>query len=157
MLYEIKGGAQVDLRFFHPSEFQGWFDRMSPRLLVLLDSLRFQWDRPIRISGAEGAVGRRLGDSSLSQHNAERWGEVRAVDVLPQGVEDVFSLQDLYQFAISVGFTGIGLYKWASGYGLHLDVRIDAEPGEPAVWGAVDDPLGRRQYVGVSEFLERVA
>jgi len=54
----------------------------------------------------------------------------RAADIKwPVGV----SKHDAFQAAIQTGFTGIGVYPW----GMHVDIRSDRKPGDPATWGRV--------------------
>ncbi len=150
----------VKLYYFKPAEFHrgvDWFDLMDTRLLVLLDSLRHQWRQPIYISQHDDALGRRQGDS-YSQHNIERWGEVRAADIIPRGIRNDDDANRFVYLATDVGFTGIGVYPdWNQGVGLHLDTRIDAKPGSPAVWGAVNNEMGQQRYVTITEALEAIA
>ena len=147
----------IDLRFFEEEEFGGWFSSCSPRLLILLDALRFQWGAPIRVSRAQGAIGRRLGEGAKSQHNIDRWGEVRAVDVFPSGLVTREDVDSFLLSAISIGITGIGFYPdWSGGFGFHLDVREDREPGYPATWGRVDTRL-EKQYVSIDAAMEKIA
>jgi hypothetical protein len=146
------------LYYFRPVEFGEWWQMMDPRLLVLLDSLRHQWGKPIRISADDAAIGRNLGGSSLSQHNADKWGVVRAVDVFPEMLTSSFDAEDFVDLATRVGFTGIGVYPhWTGGIGVHLDTRVDAEPGNPAKWGAVNNAMGKQRYVALSEALEVIS
>jgi hypothetical protein len=143
--------------FFEPHEFERdhvqWWQHLSPRLLILLDSFRFQWGKPVRVSGHKHAVGRHLGES-FSQHNFDRWDEVRAVDVQPDGM---VTRDDAYRavlLAQSVGFTGIGLYPhWSGGPGLHLDVRHERAPGHAVTWGGVRAASGQ-VYVSLNDALE---
>lgn len=151
-----------DLRYFHKSEFGAWWNRMSPRLLVLLDSLRHQWGQPIRISPADGALGRHARDG-LTQHNIDKWGEVRAADIFPDGVATMDEAERFYALAKRVGFTGIGVYPDARPSAMfHLDVRVDANPGQPATWGAlrrmVASPAEQDdwRYVSLDEALREV-
>ena len=145
----------MKLHYFSPEEFHGWYDKMSPELLVKLDVLRHQWGRPIRISPAPGAVGR--DDNSQSQHNYGAHGEVRAVDVFPAGV---ITEEDAERFILSAtdcGFRGIGVYAdWSPSIGFHLDVRPDKDIGYPATWGAVNNELGAQKYVTMAEALEAI-
>lgn len=148
------------LYFFQRAEFYrdavDWFDQMDPRLLVMLDILRHRWRRPIRISAHPAALGRRDGNSE-SQHNVDRWGQVRAADVQPAGVETEEEAYQFYLAAKGVGFTGIGVYPhWVNGVGFHLDVRADRDPGNPAVWGGVM-VNGSQTYVSAHDGFEAVA
>lgn len=126
------------MRHFSQFEFGIWYEAMSPRLLELLDAFREAWGRPVRISPDGGALGRHLGPDATSQHNWDRWGEVRAADVIPAAMISRPLAESAIVLAKSVGFTGIGLYTfWASGPGLHLDVRADRLAGDPALWGQI--------------------
>lgn len=123
-----------------------WWSRTSPRLLVLLDLFREHWSAPVVISPHHRAIGRHDG---TSQHNVERWGEVRAVDIMPDGLDD--RRHEAVTLARRVGFTGIGLYPdWQPSAGLHLDVRIDRVPGNPAMWGGVRRD-GRQVLVSIED------
>ena len=126
---------------------------MDTRLLVLLDSLRHQWGAAIMISPATGSLGRSLGNS-LSQHNIDKWGQVRAADVFVEGVNSIPTAAAFIDLATDVGFTGIGIYPdWEPSIGFHLDTRVDARPGRPAKWGGVRTMQGQR-YVTLSDALE---
>ena len=145
----------MKLHYFDKDEFHGWYDKMSPELLVKLDVLRHQWGRPIRISPAPGAVGR--DDDSQSQHNWGRWGEVRAVDVFPIGVVTEDDAERFALVATDCGFRGVGLYShWSPSIGFHLDVRPDKDIGYPATWGAVNSELGKQKYVTMAEAMEAI-
>jgi hypothetical protein len=96
---------------------------------------------PVSISLAPGAVGRNFGPDVDSQHNFDRWGEVRAVDVFVEGVDSKAQASRVLDIATSVGFTGVGVYPdWKNNdgdpqVGFHLDVREVREMGVPAMWG----------------------
>lgn len=140
------------MKHFAPTEFQGWFYKLSPVLKDKLDALREELGVPVHLSKAEGSIGRRLGPDSLTQHNFDRWGEVRAVDgYVPEGV----NINDFYDACVSVGFTGIGLYKgWAHKYGFHVDVREDRKPKMPATWGGIySAETGKTDYVGIHQVM----
>lgn len=154
--------SQPRLHYFDRNEFRGWWENMSPRLLVMLDVLRHQWGRPIEISGADGALGRAMGES-LSQHNITKWGEVRAADVFPQGVATMDDAERFTAAAKLVGFTGIGVYPDAMpSVMFHLDIRIDRQPGNPATWGGLRRMIGSPaedddwRYVSLDEALREV-
>lgn len=145
------------LYHFSPGEFTRagaeWFSAMSPRLLVMLDLLRFRWGRPIHISKHPRAVGRHDGESD-SQHNFDKWGEVRAVDVQPANIHNRDDAYRFYLMAVELGFTGIGFYpQWALTPGFHLDVREPRRPGYPATWGVIARE-GRTIQVSVNDALE---
>ena len=130
------------LRYFQPSEFREWWPLMSTELLNKLDEFRHRLGVPVTISPASGALGRKLG-ASTSQHNVDLWGEVRAVDVMFNGV----SLERAYEVAKQVGFTGIGAYPdWQPSPGLHLDVR----QAPLALWSGIKEG-GKQVYKGISE------
>jgi hypothetical protein len=124
----------MNLRYFKESEFNrngvNWFDKMNPELLIRLDALRGVWGAPIYLSQHPRGIGRM--DDSGSQHNYNKWGEVRAVDCFPSGS---YLHREFYELAQEIGITGIGYYpNWKQGDllrgGFHLDVRP-----EPAQWG----------------------
>ena len=71
---------------FTQEEFREWSEDMSPRLVTMLDVLRFRLVRPIAISASEYALGRNLGRGKMSEHNVDEWGEVLAVDCFIGGV-----------------------------------------------------------------------
>lgn len=123
------------MKYFSEHEFNGWYGRLSPELKIALDTFRGVWGYPVIISPAEGAVGRHLGDSK-SQHNIDKWGEVRAVDIFPYGLDSYSDAVRAIQCAKESGFTGIGIYpEWSPQCGMHVDVR----PGNHiATWGQVD-------------------
>lgn len=145
------------LYYFKPHEFRRgeaeWFCMMSPRLLVLLDLLRFRWGRPIHLSAAAGAIGRHAGPEHDSQHNVDLWHEVRALDVIPEGLTERDHLNRFYRLAAECGFTGIGFYPQWHQPGFHLDAREDRLPGYPATWGALDG-AGGNVYVSFTDALD---
>lgn len=131
---------------FHRNREQ-WIDRVDRRLLVMLDLLRFKWGKPINVSSHPDAVGRYKG-SSLSQHNIAQWGNVRAVDIIPNGIRTYDDAYSFYMLAIELGFTGVGFYPdWEPSPGFHVDVRYDVQPGYPVTWG----------YVGKAPDITRVS
>ncbi|MBN4053998.1 hypothetical protein JYT97_03840 [Haliea sp. AH-315-K21] len=144
--------------YFAAGEFGPWFDLMSPVLLTKLDMFRDLWGSPVIVSGAVGGVGRNDGPFGASQHNVDRWGEVRGIDVFPQvpdgngGYKYMTSIVDrerALRIAREVGFTGIGIYTDTSpGNMLHLDVREDRTEYVPALWSRVGG-----EYLGISQGL----
>ena len=64
---------------FSAEEFREWSDDMSPRLVTMLDVLRFKLGGPIEISLSEYALGRELGVGKMSEHNIDHWCECRSV------------------------------------------------------------------------------
>ena len=47
-------------QYFTQEEFRDWADDMSPRLVTMLDVLRFRLGSPIAVSGSKNALGRNL-------------------------------------------------------------------------------------------------
>lgn len=117
---------------FQRFDFGAW--PMAPRLVALLNEFATRIEAiggRVFVSPAAGAVGRHDGVSGTSQHNVDRWGEVRAVDVMLTGV----ALRTAADIAAAVGFHGIGAYPdWLPSPGLHLDVRADRTAANPATW-----------------------
>jgi hypothetical protein len=132
------------MKNFAEHEFQGYFDDISVTLVVMLDVLRNLWGKRIHVSRASGAVGRE--DDSNSQHNLNKWGEVRAIDILPEGIDTREEAEEFYGLCKEMGFTGIGFYPEWSKPGFHLDVR----PGKYAEWGAYYDN-GKQKYFSITE------
>ena len=129
------------LNYFSASEFGVWYPLMNRDLLLKLDAFRERWGRPVAISGNAAALGRH--DDSESQHNVTRWGEVRAVDVFPEGMNSAAERQRAFDIAKAVGFTGIGLYTDTSaGNMLHVDVREPKSHGYVATWSRVAGEYG---------------
>lgn len=152
---EVKKDMSVwgNLKYFQRQDFQPWDNVMSEDLLEKLDKLRSVLGVAISPSKHPRAIGRHLGQENTSQHNVDRWGEVRAVDVFIKGVEDTNDTYDVVQKAIQVGFTGIGVYPDAKqGMMFHFDVREGREAGSPALWARVDG-----EYVGIGEVLPMMA
>lgn len=111
-------------KYFKPEEFRGWYDKMNKELILKLNYLRHLWGKPIVISPVNGAIGRHAGNSR-SRHNIDYYGEVKAIDIFPQGIEyDKKKALDFYLLAKKVGFGGIGVYPhWKPSIGFHLDIR----------------------------------
>ena len=148
---------------FQDVEFREWADDMSPRLVTLLDVLRFKCGSPIEPSLNAGALGRRLGAGSQSAHNVDVWGQVLAVDFFVSGVFGREQAEEIVNLMRGLGFTGIGVYtdtrnnRGVEQVMFHGDVRPTAAMGNPATWGRVNGnytsliaaiqslPLGGRQ------------
>ena len=138
-------GKQVHLHWFKPAEFnrggQNWYPMISPYLLVLLDVARTMHGRPVYVSGHNRAVGRFDGRNNDSQHNFDRWDEVRGIDLFFEGSGEPGAVEFIADMLDEIGFTGIGLYpQWRNNQGeirpgFHVDVRSDRRPGDPATWG----------------------
>lgn len=139
------------LRHFGKHEFGRWAPYMSGELLFMLDETREQYGDQIWISPAPGALGRFIGNSK-SMHNIERWGEIRAVDVMPLGMDTPEEYEAFFELAKSVGWTGIGIYPdWQPRPGAHLDNRPDRKVGSPAKWSAFRDKNGKQQYYAIDK------
>lgn len=150
----------IKLYYFSETEFtrggRNWYPAMDPRLLVLLDVFRFRWGRRVAISAHPAALGRDLPLTELSDHNVTLHKAVLAADVIPEGCSSRADLQRALSLATELGFTSIGIYPdWRPSPGLHLGVRRERRPGDPAVWGAIASDDGQ-QYVTVSEALDRL-
>lgn len=136
-------GLIMNAQHFAFEEFRDWADDMSPRLVTMLDVLRFMCGHPIEISGSDMALGRELGFSNESAHNIDRWGEVLAADVFVSGVYKREQVEGIVDLARKIGFTGIGVYSdTTNNYGeeqpmFHFDVRPTEDMGSPATWGRV--------------------
>ena len=118
-------------------------DDMSPRLVTMLDVLRFRLGRPIAISASEYALGRNLGVGKMSEHNIDEWGEVLAVDCFVSGVYNRAQAESVVYEAEGIGFTGIGVYSDTDNNQgddqvmFHLGVRPNELMGSPATWGRI--------------------
>ena len=129
---------------FSAEEFRAWADDMSPRLVTMLDILRFRLGSPIAVSGSEYALGRNLGRGKMSEHNIDEWGEVLAVDCFIGGVYNRIQAEAVAHEAEAIGFTGIGVYSdTRNNQGqeqvmFHLGVRPNEDMGSPATWGRVN-------------------
>lgn len=142
--------TRASMKYFVESEFNGYYSTLSNDLKRKLDKFRAKWGEPVNISQAPGAVGRY--DDSNSQHNINKWGETRAIDVFPtkngQRLTDIEDVQRAVNIAIDVGFTGIGVYTDTyNGAMLHLDVR----DGDLATWGRING-----EYVGIDSAIDDV-
>lgn len=128
---------------FSPDEFRQWSDDMSPRLVTLMDVLRFRIGSPIVISPHPDSLGRELGRNAESAHNIDHWGEVLAADFFVPHITTRGAAEDVIRAMESLGFTGIGLYT-DTVYGgeplpmFHGDVRPTRDMGAPATWGRVN-------------------
>lgn len=149
-----KAAMQPKLQHFAAGEFGLWYPLMNQELLLKLDAFREAWGAPVEISKAAGSLGRHGGDAG-SQHNVDRWGKVNAVDTFPKvpdgvgGYRYIETAQErnrAYQIALSVGFTGIGIYTDTTpGNLLHVDVR---QAERVATWSRVAG-----EYKGLYEVL----
>ena len=146
--------------YFAESEFRGWSEKMSPCLLIRLDQFRALWSNPVIISPAPGSLGRYLGAGDTSQHNYNKWGEVRAVDFMPmletgqpgeyRGA-DKNELKTAVDIAFQVGFAGVGAYPYWKPYpGLHGDVR----QAKRAKWVGLHNTNGKQYYTGMGAYFD---
>ena len=128
---------------FSQEEFREWGEEMSPRLVTMLDVLRFRLGSAIEISASDAALGRNLGRDKLSEHNVDHWGEVLAVDCFIGGVYNRAQTEAVVYEAEGIGFTGIGVYSDThNNQGddqvmFHLGVRSNELMGSPATWGRI--------------------
>lgn len=127
---------------FTSDEFREWADDMSPRLVTLLDVLRFRIGSPIVISPNPDSLGRELGQHDESAHNIDYWGEVLAADFFVPHVSTRGAVEDVLHNMEQLGFTGIGLYTDTQYHGrplpmVHGDVRPNRDMGQPAIWGRI--------------------
>ena len=130
--YRTVKNENLDLKYFKSAEFGVWWPLMSRDLLLKLDKFREKWGAPVVISSHPKALGRE--DESGSMHNILKWGEVRAVDIFPRGMDTLADRQRAFNIARSVGFNGVGVYTDTLPYNmLHLDNRE-----VPVHWSRVD-------------------
>ena len=128
---------------FTQEEFRDWAEDMSPRLVTMLDVLRFRLGSPIEVSGSKYALGLNLGVGKMSEHNIDHWGEVLAVDCFIGGVYNRAQAEAVVHEAEGIGFTGIGVYSDThNNQGddqvmFHLGVRPNELMGSPATWGRI--------------------
>lgn len=149
----FKAVTKPSLNHFTPLEFGPWWLAMSNDLLLKVDEFRERWGDEVAISKAAGAIGRDDDPDDQSQHNPIRWGEVRAVDVIPKGMDTSADRQRAFRIAKDIGFTGIGIYPdWKPSGGLHLDVRRSREVGNPNTWSAFKI-AGKQEYFPISKGL----
>jgi len=133
----------VYAQHFDAEEFREWSDDISPRLVTMMDVLRFKLGSPIEISASEYALGRNLGRGKMSEHNIDEWGEVLAVDCFIGGVYNRAQVEAVVYEAEQIGFTGIGVYSdTRNNQGqeqvmFHLGVRPNEDMGSPATWGRI--------------------
>lgn len=150
--FVIPPRAGFFMKNFKPKEFQGWYEHINLDLLQMLQDFRDCWGQPVYISPAHGAVGRQLGPHSKSYHNYDRWGEVRALDIIPTGLFHAVSAIEADRLFRHCGITGIGFYphwqrysnkqgKMVHAPGFHIDNRPRL-----ARWGAIKEN-GRQIYV----------
>jgi len=131
-------------QYFSSEEFREWADDISPRLVTMLDVLRFRLGSAIETSNSKYALGRELGRDDLSEHNIDHWRSVLAVDCFISGAYNRVQAEAVVYEAEGIGFTGIGVYsdthnnKGEEQVMFHLGVRPNELMGAPATWGRVD-------------------
>jgi len=81
----------VYAQHFTQEEFRGWAEDMSPRLVTMLDVLRFLLGSAIAISASDYALGRNLGRGKMSENNINEWGRIGAT-LSPSTSDPVHSL-----------------------------------------------------------------
>jgi len=133
----------MNTEYFSTEEFREWSDEMSPRLVTMLDVLRYQLGRAIIISPHPDSLGRNLGRDDMSAHNIDHWGEVIGGDFFVDGVIHREAVEDVAHKMKMIGFTGIGVYSdthYLDGPHpmFHGDVRPNENMGSPATWGRVE-------------------
>lgn len=132
---------------FSQDEFREWADDMSPRLVTLLDVLRFTLSSAVHISLHPLSLGREYGKGSQSAHNIDYWGEVLASDFFVAGVYYREQAEAVVDAMRKLGFTGIGVYTGTrNNQGepqvmFHGDVRPTRDMGDPATWGRIDGKM----------------
>jgi len=134
----------VYAQHFSQEEFREWAEDMSPRLITMMDVLRFRLGSPVEVSGSKYALGRNLGRGKMSEHNVDEWGEVLGLDCFVRGVYSRAQAEAVVNEAQAIGFTGIGVYSdTKNNQGqkqvmFHLGVRPNELMGSPATWGRVN-------------------
>lgn len=143
------------LRHFKRHEFRGYDNLMDPALLVVIDEFREQWGAPVRISNSAHAIGRTYGNGF---HNYVKHGSVKAIDLIPEGMETKEDFERAVKIAQRIGAKGIGLYpKWHQGPGIHLDVGIKDGVDRIRTWSALPTgPDGKQEYYGINEAYNHV-
>lgn len=145
----------MNAQHFTSEEFREWADDMSPRLVTMMDVLRFMCGHPIEISASPYALGRELGRDSQSTHNVGHWGEVLAADFFVAGVHYREQAEGIVDLMRKIGFTGIGVYtdtrnnRGQAQVMFHGDVRPTAQMGDPASWGRV-----KREYCSLMKAIQ---
>ena len=130
-----KWGFTPELRHFEPVEFNGWANRMSPRLAYTLDLWRERCGFPIEVSPHPRAIGRTNGNENSRHYAVGRAPD--AIDVFPRG-----DIEIAVKTAVQL-FGGVGLYvNWTDAAGrktpgMHVDTRPRIND-KPASWGQID-------------------
>lgn len=141
------------MKNFKKTDFRGWYDQMDPELLDVMDLFAELADKPMFISPANGAIGRRIPAPNKSFHNVSHWGMVKAIDIMIEGLKTGEDYRHVFECAKEAGALGIGVYPdWKPVSGVHLDMGIRAGrgPGNPARWSAFRIN-GRQKYFGIDK------
>lgn len=141
------------MKYFHPNEFQGYYEQLDDYLKEVLDDFRFHWGDTVFVSPAPGAVGRNLGSTSSSGHNIDKWGKVMAVDLFPKSMMEPADFKRAFECATEAGALGFGVYPdWNPTPGIHIDVvkRPGRDIGNPARWSAFKIN-GKQVYFGIDK------
>lgn len=141
------------MKYFKKSDFRGWYDKMDPELLEVMERFAESVGKKMFISPANGAIGRRLSPPNKSFHNVSHWGMVKAIDIMIEGLETGDDYRRVFEAAKEAGALGIGVYPdWRPVSGVHLDMgeRKGRGPGNPAKWSAFR-VNGRQKYFAVDK------
>ena len=159
------------MRYFSKSEFLrrdiNWYYYLSEELKEGMDLFREYWGSPVDISKSKFSLGRNNGPDGTSQHNVDRDGVLRAVDLMPRGLYTREDMERAIECAHKAGATGIGVYPqwrvWSpmglkKRPGVHIDYRVDRTASNPALWGAVRDNglKSPQRYTSQLEALEKM-
>jgi hypothetical protein len=149
--------------YFAPWEFdltgaggEDWYSRMSPMVLDLLEQLRERHGAKIEISPHPRALGRYLGESSQSDHNVDRWKEVRAADVFPDMPQTPKATREFLELCREAGVSAVGVYPhWRNRLGeyqigFHIGYRPDRY-GNPGLWGLIRTANGTTKTVSIHD------
>jgi hypothetical protein len=131
--------AGYKMQHFAAHEFRNWWEFMDVDVLTKLDMFREKWGKPIKISSANFSLGRHGGSNDASYHNVDKYGQVRAVDIFPEGLTQANAAYAV-QLAEECGFGGIGVYTdtYPS-----MMMHVDNRSGRGR-WARVN-----KQYVGI--------
>tara|TARA_R110002153_G_scaffold274298_2_gene448199 strand:+ start:20954 stop:21526 length:573 start_codon:yes stop_codon:yes gene_type:complete len=127
-----------NLTRWNEAEFRDFAEEMGDEQLAMLEAFAIAWGKAVHVSTHPAALGRYLGPDALSGHNVERWEEVVATDIFPEGLRSEDFAQAL-TIALQSGATGIGFYADTFWNGqaapmMHLDTRPDRTPENPRIW-----------------------
>jgi hypothetical protein len=143
------------MKHFSPKEFHGFYKHLDDDLKVKLDDLRDNVGQALYLSEIPGGIARRLGSSSTSDHNLDRWGCTRGVDgYIPEGI----SYKEFYELALVSGFNAVGLYSgWPSGRrGFHVGTRKEVPQGAIKKWcGIWNNETNENEYREISFLFDK--